>query len=290
MVTLNTLASYSDANGNKILYEGPEIPGVRIEFSGSNNTMEVLSDVRLAKLNIVFDCDNGTFRMAGNKFGSFSGFIRIGQDSTVSLGQDVTATNACVISAVEGTSVIIGNDVMLASENEIRADDGHAIFDVESETRVNWSKSISIGDHVWVAKRAVLLGGACIGDGSVVGFGSIVTGVVPNNCVAAGVPARVIRQDIAWERPHLSRAKPFYKPHAETVKKSPYWSKTDGSVIDGPKFVAIHEIEDQTIAVTFASESQAKLWSEDHCGGKARISEVLNAEAAEKLMRQLGAP
>ncbi|WP_104161368.1 acyltransferase [Arthrobacter sp. ZGTC212] len=289
MVTLNTLAPYSDANGNKILYEGREIPGVRVEFSGSNNTMEVLSDVRLAKLNVVFDCDNGTFRMAGNKFGAFSGFIRVGQDSTVSLGHDVTATNACVISAVEGTSVIIGNDVMLASENEIRADDGHAIFDVESETRVNWSKNITIGDHVWVAKRAVLLGGASIGDGSVVGFGSIVTGTVPNNCVAAGVPAKVIRQNIAWERPHLSRAKPFYKPHAGTVKKSSFWNKTEDSMINDPKFVAVYDFEDQIIAVTFASEAQAKLWSEDHCNGKARITEVLHADAAEKLISQLSA-
>lgn len=289
MVTLNTLAPYSDANGNKILYEGPEISGVRIEFSGSNNLMEVLSDVRLAKLNVVFDCDNGTFRMAGNKFGTFSGFIRVGQDSTVSLGHDVTATNACVISAVEGTSVIIGNDVMLASENEIRADDGHAIFDVESETRVNWSKNITIGDHVWVAKRAVLLGGASIGDGSVVGFGSIVTGTVPNNCVTAGVPAKVIRQNIAWERPHLSRAKPFYKPNAGTVTKSSFWNKTEGSINSHPKFLAVYTFEDQTFAVTFSSESQAKLWSENHCNGEALIAPVLQADAAEKLIRQLSA-
>ncbi len=287
MVTLNTLAPYSDANGNKILYEGREISGVRIEFSGSNNIMEVLSDVRLAKLNVVFDCDNGALRMAGNKFGTFSGFIRVGQDSTVSLGQDVTATNACVISAVEGTSVIIGNDVMLASENEIRADDGHAIFDVESETRVNWSKNITIGDHVWVAKRAVLLGGATIGDGSVVGFGSIVTGTVPNNCVAAGVPAKVIRQNIAWERPHLSRAKPFYKPHGGTVKKSSFWNKTEGAATSDSKFAAVYDSAGQSFAVTFASESQAKLWSEEHCNGEARITPVIQAGAAEKLMRQL---
>jgi hypothetical protein len=41
------------------------------------------------------------------------------------------------------------------------------------------------------------------------------------------VPARVIRTDIAWERPHLSLAKPYYKPDASTITKSPYWALTE---------------------------------------------------------------
>ena len=226
MVLLNTLSAYEDDRGNRILYDGPDVPGVRIEFTGSGNTLVVAPQIRPGRLNIMFDCDNGTMRMAGCRFGTFSGFIRIGQDSTVSLGENVTTTNLCVISAVEGTSVVIGNDVMLASENELRADDGHAIFDVESGLRVNWSRDITVGNHVWLAKRAVLLGGADVGDGSVVGFASLVTGRIPNNCVAVGSPARVVRRDIAWERPHLSRTKPFYKPDASTVSRSPYWNRT----------------------------------------------------------------
>lgn len=283
MVILNTLAPYSDENGNQIIYEGPEILGVRIEFSGSGNRFQVNSSVIWGKLNVIFDCDNGTLEIAGNRFGTFSAFIRIGQDSRVSLGRDVTTTAACVVSAVEGTSVVIGDDVMLASENEIRADDGHAIFDVVSEQRVNQSKNITIGNHVWVAKRAVLLGGARVGDGSVIGFGSLVTGVVPNNCVSAGIPARVIKRDVAWERPHLSRTKPFYKPDGSTVIKSSYWNKTEDEKPSGP-FTAVYERNGETFAVSFPSEPEAKLWSQQYCNSMARIAPLVKQEDAEKLL------
>jgi acetyltransferase-like isoleucine patch superfamily enzyme len=72
----------------------------------------------------------------------------------------------------------------------------------------------------------MILGGSSIGDGSVVGLGSIVKGSFPNNCILAGSPAKTVRRDIAWERPHLTLNKPFYKPDASCVKKSDYWNKT----------------------------------------------------------------
>jgi hypothetical protein len=51
-----------------------------------------------------------------------------------------------------------------------------------------------------------------------------VTGRITNNCVAVGTPARAVRYDIAWERPHLSLVRPFYKPDGSTVPHSPYWA------------------------------------------------------------------
>ena len=139
----------------------------------------------------------------------------------------MSCTSVVAFSATEGTTVRVGDDVMFASENQVRADDGHPIFDVASGERVNVSRSITIGNHVWLARAAIVLGGVAIGDGTVIGYGSIVTKRVPNNCVAAGVPARVVRRDIAWERPHLSLTKPYYKPDSSTVEKSPYWNLTE---------------------------------------------------------------
>ncbi|UUT35749.1 hypothetical protein [Microbacterium elymi] len=59
-----------------------------------------------------------------------------------------------------------------------------------------------------------------------IGAGSIVTRKIPNNVVAVGTPARVIRKHVAWERIHLGADAPFYKPDASTVKKSKYWNLT----------------------------------------------------------------
>ncbi len=58
------------------------------------------------------------------------------------------------------------------------------------------SKPVSIGSDVWIGVRAVILKGVTIGDGSVIGAGSVVTSDIPPNSIAVGVPARVIERRI----------------------------------------------------------------------------------------------
>lgn len=219
MKILTRLEPYTDDAGNVIRYSGPPVDGVRIKIKGANNTLIVSRHARLGTLRIDFDNDNATVKIgASTGVPPFSAGIRAGQDSTVVVGKNVSSTGLVTMSAVEGTTIRIGDDVMIASENELRADDGHPIFDVRTRQRVNVSRSIVIGDHVWLARRSVCLGGTRIGAGSVVGYGAIVKGRFPNNVVIAGSPGRVVRKDIAWERPHLSMTRPFYKPDASTVK------------------------------------------------------------------------
>lgn len=51
---------------------------------------------------------------------------------------------------------------------------------------------VTIGNNVFIGMNAILLKGAAIGDNTIIGAGSVVTGTIPANCVAAGNPARVI--------------------------------------------------------------------------------------------------
>ncbi len=55
------------------------------------------------------------------------------------------------------------------------------------------SAPIALGARAWVAARAIVLPGVAIGDGAVVGAGSVVTRDVPAGCTVAGNPARVVR-------------------------------------------------------------------------------------------------
>jgi len=225
-MTTTALKPYRDDKGNTITYAGTGGEKVLVKFKGSNNALVVADTANLGTVHFDFDCDNGIVRMGGHTTGSFAGYIRIGQDSTVLLGDDVTTTRTVTVTAVEGQSVTIGDDVMIAIGCQVRSDDAHPIFDVRTGRRVNPSQSVVVGDHVWLGLNATVLGGSRIGDGTVIGAGAIVKGLIPNNCVAAGTPARVVRRDVAWERPHLSLNKPYYKPDASTVKKSEYWNET----------------------------------------------------------------
>ena len=67
-----------------------------------------------------------------------------------------------------------------------------------------------VGNDVWIGARAIIMRGVVIGDGAVIGAGSIVTHDVPSYAIAAGVPARVIKDRFA---PHV----------AEQLKASCWW-------------------------------------------------------------------
>lgn len=227
-VVLGSIRAYKDANNNEIVCE-EEVAECKVVFIGKNNKLNVKKGTRIQG-SIIFECDNGICNIGRNRF---KGTIRLGQDCTVNIENQVSCTNSCLVTTAEGITVTIAEDSMLASEIQIRADDGHPIFDVNTGKRVNMPKSVSIGPHAWIGGRVTILSGAQVGEGSVIGFASVVKGKIPNNVVAAGVPAKVIRKDIAWERPHLSHVEPFYKPDASCVKKSKYWNNTiEDPVID----------------------------------------------------------
>ena len=62
--------------------------------------------------------------------------------------------------------------------------------------RVGWeaAEPITIGDNVWLGGGAIVCPGVTIGDDTVVGAGAVVTRDLPAGVVAAGVPARVLRE------------------------------------------------------------------------------------------------
>lgn len=229
MQVVRTLAPWSDDLGNRIeVPEGAEYEGTfEVVFRGSGNVLKVGRRPRLTRLKVVFDCSDGRM-VIGPGNGSLSLNVRVGQDSRIRIGRDTTSTDVVGMSATEGTRIVVGQDVMFASNIQVRADDGHPIFDVRTGRRVNVSKDIRIGEHVWIGWGCTVLGGSEIGNGSVLGVGSVLKGRVPNNAIAVGVPARTTRRDIAWERPHLSLVAPYYKPDASSITRTEeYWNLTE---------------------------------------------------------------
>jgi acetyltransferase-like isoleucine patch superfamily enzyme len=56
------------------------------------------------------------------------------------------------------------------------------------------TSAVYIGDDVWIGTNAVVLPGVTIGNHSVVAAGAIVTKDVPEGCLVAGVPAKIIKR------------------------------------------------------------------------------------------------
>ena len=81
----------------------------------------------------------------------------------------------------------------------------HSIIDADSGARINWALDIDIASNVWVGAHATILKGVKVGMGSVVGAYSVVTEDVPEYCVVAGNPARIVRRNVRWKRELIAR-------------------------------------------------------------------------------------
>jgi len=86
----------------------------------------------------------------------------------------------------------IGDNCMLAAGSYITDADWHDIYD---RTRtVGNTVPITLADNVWVGDGAIICKGVSIGANSVIGAGSVVTHDIPANVIAAGNPARVVKE------------------------------------------------------------------------------------------------
>lgn len=120
--------------------------------------------------------------------------IRIGDRCTVGRGT----------SLVGRVGITIGDDVTIAP-NVYVTDHNHAYEDVDVPIKQQWPHSapVSVGSGSWLGVGAVVLPGTSIGEHVTVAAGSVVRGDIPDRCVVAGVPGRVVRRwvDDDWDPP-----------------------------------------------------------------------------------------
>jgi acetyltransferase-like isoleucine patch superfamily enzyme len=117
--------------------------------------------------------------------------LTIGNGVVFGYGVHVAATNR----------VHIGNDVLVGS-HVIITDHNHGIYkgveqsspcERPAERLLTADAETVVEDNVWIGDGAVILPGAHIGMGSIIGANSIVNGAIPRHCMAAGTPARPIK-------------------------------------------------------------------------------------------------
>lgn len=114
----------------------------------------------------------------------------------ISIGEGSHIGERSVIWAGNSTGrVVIGKKALFAPNVTLTASNygvvmgAGPIMDQPKDER-----DIIIGNDVWLGANVVVLAGVRIGDGAVVGAGAVVTKDLPANCIAAGVPAKVIGQ------------------------------------------------------------------------------------------------
>jgi serine acetyltransferase len=121
--------------------------------------------------------------------------LRVGDRCVIGRGSHIVAHYSIVI----GDDVFTGPYVYITDQN-------HSYADPDMPIGRQWpvNTAVSIGDGTWLGAGTVILPGASIGRNVVVAAGSVVRGTVPDRCVVAGVPARIVREYVSetgWSRP-----------------------------------------------------------------------------------------
>ena len=121
--------------------------------------------------------------------------LRVGSGCVIGRGSHIIAHHSIVI----GDDVFTGPYVYITDQN-------HGYTDPDVPIGRQWPSNapVSIGSGTWLGAGVIVLPGAQIGRNVVVAAGSVVRGLVPDRCVIAGVPAKVVREyaaDSGWSRP-----------------------------------------------------------------------------------------
>jgi acetyltransferase-like isoleucine patch superfamily enzyme len=88
--------------------------------------------------------------------------------------------------------ITIGNSCMIASGSYLTDSDWHDIYD--RSVPVGKSAPIILHENVWIGDSVIVCKGVTIGKNSIIGAGSVVVSDIPANVIAAGNPARVVRE------------------------------------------------------------------------------------------------
>ena len=152
-----------------------------------------------ARLRIFAEVSNAEIEIGDNC--TIAGVIRLvrGDGGAIRIGAGTTF-NGVGLSLHERGEIVIGEDCMFSTDVQMDPSDMHPIYDRSTGERLNFARNILIGDHVWLGARVLVLKGAEIGSGSIVGAGAMTAGSLASNVLAVGQPAKVIRENVFWTR------------------------------------------------------------------------------------------
>ena len=169
-------------NNNVIaIGDGSWLDNPKVFIRGNNNKISFGKNCKVIGGNTIF-------RIEGNNI-------------EIIIGDNTSFRHSCIICAQEDNmSIEIGKDCMISNSVTIRTSDSHAIYSKDGNVRINEPRPVHVGNHVWIASKVLVLKGAKIGDGSIIGANAVVTKDVPENCLVVGTPATIVKKNIRWTK------------------------------------------------------------------------------------------
>lgn len=192
----------SGAHGNTFKHHNTFIKGMRLSFYGKGNSVVIGGEkpASLSNCHIAIHGNNNRVIIEGGVGAKDLTIYCADQGCLVQVNEDTQISGKTELAVMEGTKIEVGKDCLFSANITLRAGDSHSVIDAKTGERINKSKDIIIGDHVWIGNTVIVTKGTVIGNNSVVATGSVVTGkTFPDNSAIGGNPAKVVKEGVSWK-------------------------------------------------------------------------------------------
>lgn len=191
----------SGAKRNVFKHHNVFLRGLRVRFYGKGNEV-ILGGVKpsaITNLHIEVHGSNHKVLIEGGVGAKDLAIYCADANCLVHVKEDTQIAGKTELAVMEGTKIEVGKDCLFSANITLRAGDSHSVIDAATGERINHSKDIIVGDHVWIGNTVIVTKGTVIGEHSVVATGSVVAGkTFPANSAIGGNPAKVIKEGVSW--------------------------------------------------------------------------------------------
>ena len=183
----------------------PQFINSTITFKGENNILYCEGNVKLVSAKFAFEGSNSIIYLSSSLNSQYSFGIVIYNDSTFFIGREANMASPIHINIQESQNVIIGAECSISSGVNIRTADIHPIYNNQSKQRINFAKSVFIGDHVWIGHLSYISRGVKIGSGAIIENYSFLphNAKIPSNSLVVGNPAKIERSNVFFTKEYL---------------------------------------------------------------------------------------
>ncbi len=188
--------------GNVFRHQNVFLKRMRLSFYGVDNEV-VLGGKKpsaMSNLHIAIHGSNNKVIVEGG-VGAKDLTIYCGDKGClVHVKEDTMISGKTELAVMEGSKIVVGHDCLFSANITLRAGDSHSVIDAKTGLRINPSKDIIVGEHVWIGNTVIITKGTILGENSIVATGSVVTGKSFPKCSAlGGNPAKCIKEGVNWK-------------------------------------------------------------------------------------------
>ena len=238
----NNQVKFFGYNNTLIIRDDAKINNAEFIFLYNNSTIEIQEKSNIA--GVIKITDNSHIIIGQKSYLHSTSTITAENNSKIILGNSFISDRNCELKASDHSILEIGNNASIQKDffalvkynslisigNSIKTslyvsiicNDGHPIFDITTQKRLNNKpKKIYIGHHVWIGIKSAILSGALIANGCIIGANTVITKkTFPNNCIIAGNPAIILKKNTIWEH---SQTNP------DLIDDKSHWQETNSN-------------------------------------------------------------